>query len=379
MLSTEHIRVYKRNDVVRPVFLSNKISLAKTLIAVYKDHVGSKRGPLKEALSDCEELGYDYKLVRGMAEVLESRAIFRVDAAVPPLTARTRVFTEAAKHVITDDKDRAEILGVVAEKLNVSIEALDASLYADLEDEQSIAEFDEPSSEELHRFYNYVNTVALMAFSRQIKASVNGSDDYLVILAEAIGDAEATKTRSMTSVVIHLKVTNRLNQRGSKVDEFLARLLKADDWSLEAQIVYPSRNKKYHTLSLSKTSHGGLLEKDPEQIEDVIEIKPRAPKKPAYGDIIVLEELAAKKGVTETAVLREIKREGFTYRDLGGVLVLPEKLDGLKDALDNVGSLGEARSILRSHGVRNFMPVLEAMGYQVEWGKPRSSSRVYRL
>ena len=44
-----------------------------------------------------------------------------------------------------------------------------------------------------------------------------------------------------------------------------------------------------------------------------------------------------------------------------------------------VETLGEARRVLRMSGVRSFMPVLEALGYQVEPRRPRDKSRVYRL
>ena len=65
--------------------------------------------------------------------------------------------------------------------------------------------------------------------------------------------------------------------------------------------------------------------------------------------------------------------------DLGGVLVTPGKLEEINRALGGVETLGEARKVLRRSGVRSFMPVLEALGYQVEPRRPRDKSRVYRL
>jgi hypothetical protein len=59
--------------------------------------------------------------------------------------------------------------------------------------------------------------------------------------------------------------------------------------------------------------------------------------------------------------------------------VTTDKLEELREALKQVETLVEARSILRSHGVGRFMPVLEALGYSVEWRKPRDDSKVYRL
>jgi len=93
----------------------------------------------------------------------------------------------------------------------------------------------------------------------------------------------------------------------------------------------------------------------------------------------VVERLAHRLGVTERQLLREIREEGHEYRDLGGVLVTPRILEEIRGALGGVETLGEAEKVLRGKGVSSVIPVLEALGYQVEPGRPRGESRVYRL
>jgi hypothetical protein len=78
-------------------------------------------------------------------------------------------------------------------------------------------------------------------------------------------------------------------------------------------------------------------------------------------------------------MLKEIREEGHEYRELGGVLVTPHKLEEISRALSDVKTLGDAKAVLRGIGVRAIMPVLEALGYQVEPRRPRDMSRVYRL
>ena len=376
MLPSEHLRVHRRGEVLRPIFLGDETSLAKTLIAVYVDHVGRRRGELLEAESDCEELGYDYRLVRGLSSVLDARTLFAVDSAVPPLTARSEVFKEAGARVVTNEAERLDVLEVVAGRLGVEAAQLDSSLYADMDVEQRVAEFKEPTPEELSRRYNYAQTVALLAYSRRITVATGWRDEYLGSLAGALGDVEASGGAGSYTVNVTMKPTNRISMRGSRVDDLMGRLLKAGRWTLEAVIHYPSTNKRQGVFTLSSDTHGGLLERDPAEEGTVIEIELR---KPPHGDLIVLEELAARRGVTEDRLLKEIRDGGVKYTDLGGVLVTPEKLEELKEALRGVETLGEARSVLRGQGVRNFMPVLEALGYSVEWRKPRDMSRVYRL
>lgn len=120
------------------------------------------------------------------------------------------------------------------------------------------------------------------------------------------------------------------------------------------------------------------MERDPLEEETVIEIETRRMERPGLGEVIVLEEQASRRGVTESQLLKEIREAGVQYRDLGGVLVAHKKLGELMEALGGAGTLGAARSVLREYGVTSFMPVLEALGFEVEWRSPRDQSRVYK-
>lgn len=378
MLPKEHMRIYRRKEIIKPVFMEDNTSLAKTLVAVYRDHIGKKRAELNDALSDCEELGYDFRLVRGLASVLETRVVYNVNSKVPPMQAREMVFREAAENVITDEKDRLEILQKVSKSLGVTPEELDESLYGDLEEEQTLDSFIEPTSEELNKYYNYANTVALLAYSKEIEVKFDGDGSSLKLLAERIGETSFRGNTVVSSLLIKLSATNRLSQRGSRIDEFLSSLLNQRDWDLRAEIIYPQRNKKKCTFKMSKTDYGHLLSSDPIQEETVIEIT-GVNKKPVYGDIVIVEDFARVKGVTEAQALRQIMRADNRYLDIGGVLVTEQKLKDLREALEGVVNLGEARQQLKNQGVKNFIPVLQALGYTIEWSKPRNLSRVYRL
>lgn len=378
MLPIDLIRIYRRLDVLRPRFAKDQLSLAKTVVAVYKDHVGAKRGALDVALGACEELGYDYKLVRGFAAVLESRVVFQASSVVPPLQARTLVFTEASKRVVTTVKDRVEVLGTVARRLGVSVVDLDASLYADLEEEYNIVEFKEPGPGELIRFYNFALTVALLVYSRKMSFQLRNHSEYVEALAETIGDIKTSKRNKTTSLEIALKTTSRVARRGGMIDELLGCVLKSGDWSLRAEIVYPSSSRKRGVFEMSRSSHQELLERDLVEEEFIVEITGNE-RKPRFGEVINLEELAYRQGKTETSLLKEIREEGFEYKDLGGILLSSKRYEVIKRGLEGVETLRDAGVVLRGHGVRNFVPVLEALGFYIEWRKPRNESRVYRL
>jgi predicted nuclease of restriction endonuclease-like RecB superfamily len=369
--------VYRRKGVIRPVFLGEDASLSKTLIATIGSHLGRKRGTLAEALSDCEQLGYNYRLVRGLSSLLEGRCVFESQAVIPPMKARAMVFREAAGRVVTTE--RVAVLASTAKRLGVTVEQLDASLYGDLEDEQVLVEFSEPEPGELNLYYNYANTVALLAYSRSIHAEADEQDEYLGRLAERIGETKIDGRGSGTSIYIKLKPTRRLSQRGARIDEFAARLLDAGSWSIKASIVYPTRRRDAAVMEVNSDQHSDLIKKDPHREELIIDIPSREPRKPTHGEVIVVERLAHRLGVTEKQLLKEIREEGHEYRDLGGVLVTPRKLDEISGALSGVETLGEAKEALHGKGVRTVMSVLEALGYHVEPRRPRDESRVYRL
>lgn len=378
ILPFEHIRVFRRKGVIKPILIREPQGILDTLTDVYRDHVDRKRGALDEVVGDCEYLGYDYKLVRGISSVLDSHSVFQSRSVIPPIEARRQVFSLAAKRVVISKDDRLEVMKEVASRNGVTVEELDDSLYSDLEAEQYLVEFKAPTSEDLSLYYNYAHTVALLAYSTRIEVSFNGEDGQLIKQFMSLGEEESTGGSMM---VVRLRSTNRLAQRASRIDAVFSRLLGTEGWLLRADIKYPTRYKSICVFEIDSRGDGRLLKTEPVEEEFIIEIPlmSRRKKKLKYGEIVVLDEVAERLGVTNGKVLREIKEEGGEYRKLGGVLVVPAKYDDIKEALTSIETLGEARSYFKTMGVRDFLQVLESFGYQIEWAKPRKSSRLYRL
>ena len=377
-LPFEHIRMYRRQGVIKPIFIREQLGILDTLIAVFKDHIDKKRGPLNEMVSDCEHLGYDFRMVRGLASVLESRSIFQSRSSIPPLEARRQVFTEAAASVVASKDERLKVLETVAERNGVSVEMLEDSLYADLEDEQYLVDFRKPSSEELMRYYNYANMIALLAYSLRLEITYRGSDEYLQNQLKRIRSAKITGKHRIKAV-IELKPTRRLSQRAARIDEIMSRVIAKPEWGLRANIKYPQRYKTVCTFEIDSRDDGKLLAVDQSEPETIIEIGLPKKKPSKYGDIVVVDDLARRQGVTTAQIMKEIKEEGSKYRDLGGVLVSSGKYSEIEVHLKTIETLGEAQSYLKGLEVSDFMAVLQSFGYQVEWDKPRRNSKIYRL
>lgn len=302
---------------------------------------------------------------------------------IAPIKARELVFREAGKSIVINKDERDKVLERVGGKLGITKQELDDSLYADLEQELMLTDFNPPSAEDLVKFYNYSLVVTLLAYAQRIEARHLGKDEYLVTLAKSLGRTEHITINSSTKILINLKKINRIKKRSEKIDSFFSRLIENEDWIVNAEIKYPYGKRKVRKLKITQRDHNTLIKKDPFKKELIIEIGsknfPVKKKKAKYGQIIVLEDLARRKGTTESDILAQIQKEDINYRNLGEVLVTPEKYQALVSALDKIETLGEATQVLKMNGVRNFIPVLESMGYFIEWQRPKDQSRVYRL
>ena len=377
ILPHELIRVRRTKAALTPLFADQeKLSLAKTLIAVYSENLDRRRGDLMEGLSSCEELGYDFKLVRGLSAVLDSRCIFGTRSFVPPVKARTLLFEEAARRPSISERDRAEIIGKVAEKLNVPTGDLDESMYADLLEEQNLIDFKEPTPDELLGLYNFTLAAVVLAYSLRIVIGYSGRGEIVEKASSALGEPDV----KVGGLSIDLKPVKQVGVRGTKIEVLLARLMEAKNWSLHADVAYPPRYRETRPLELSQRLNGGLMRAEPVEEEVVIEIK--APiRKSSLGEVIVIDDLTHRMGITDRELLRKVEAEKVRYVRLPGVLITPEKLEELKSGLAEIegDDLSDYKAYLKGRGCRNPTPVLEALGYVIEIDPETRKPYVSRL
>jgi hypothetical protein len=380
MLPPELIRVRRRQGVIRPSYASEaELSLAKTLISVYRDHVGGKRGLLDDALSGCEELGYDYRLVRGLSWMLEGRCSFEAESPVDSRTARREVFREAGEKVVASEEERTKVLSAVAFRLGISVEELDRSLFADLEDEHLLRRFDPLEPMGLIQEYNFALALGLLAHARRLEVTYRGSDEELDRLASRIGRSSSKTSGGLTKTVAEWRATSRIGYKSAHIEALLARLLSMGFWSLSSEVVYPSKSRRAYRLELGSDLEGRLI-KPPEVKPTALVERPKvvsAPPRPR-GDVVVVADMARRMGVTEGEV-REMYRGDFL--DLGGVLLTEVKRDEILSTLEGTGDMtfGVVRRLLKELGVKDPVAVLEALGYLIEWERDRDESLVYRL
>lgn len=380
ILPPDLIRVKRTKEALNPQFAQDdKLGLAKTLIATYKANVDKRHSDLLEALSNCEDLGYDFKLVRGLTFILDGFCFFSIRSVLPPLKARTLLFEEATKTPVYLESDKNAVLSRVALILNASSEDVDESMYADLEDEQQLIEFNEPDPLQLLQSYNFALLVAVLSYSTILTIQYSGKNPEIEKTTASLGET-SERGISTTSIAVNLKPVKHMTIRGAKFEHLLTRLIAEKDWSLHSDAAYPTRYEDTRVLTITRKNHGNLLRAEQFKDEDIFEIKPRPTKVSRYGEVVVLEDIARQIGITDRELIKLIDAEGVKYTKLGGVLYSPARLNDLKEELKGVekGSLSEVKGTLRKYGVKNPIAILESLGYVVEQGDGKDL-RFYKL
>jgi hypothetical protein len=390
MLAPEHIRVKRRKGTMRAIYASEEeLGLAKTLVSVHRDAVEKTRRELKEAVSDCEELGYDYKLVRGLASILEERCAFESRAVIRPLKARKVVFVEAGSIVVATEEKRNRAMANAAFRLGISTLELEQSLYADLDDEQTLAGFEAPEPLDLLKEYNFALAVALVAHGKRLEVSYKGRDNGLEDAVGRLGESRASRSGGVSRLVVEWRPSSRSGYRGALIEGVFSKLLQLKGWALSVAVVYPLKVGRAYRLEIKGDVEGGMMSAGSRREEPLIPEVRRAPRsvsRPApqpktrpSGGVIVVDDVARRMGLTEYEV-REMYR-GENLLDLGGVLISRETKEEVLKALGGAPDMrfDAVRGLLRGLGVKQTVPVLEALGYEIDWNRDRKESLVYRL
>ncbi len=381
MLPPDLLRVRRRSGRIRLQLARDEaLSLAKTLISVYEEHIGLTRGELREALGACEELGFDYKLVRGLSSVLEERCEFMSRASVDPAKARKAVFEEAGARVVATEEERNRVLSTVAFRLGVSVHELDRSLYADLDDEQELAGFSAVKPADLIKGYNLASVVALLAHAGHVELTYRGRDEGLVEIGEKLGSCDVSASGSLSKMVVEWKPTNLIAYKAVNLEALLDRVLSHVWWRLTAEVWFPSKARKSYVFEATHEDAGEVMGPLPPVERRVADVPIVPEPLPGIrGEIVDVAEEALRLGVTEAEVMRSLGGRGLV--DIGGVLISRRKLDEVEEALTDARDmrLGALTAVLRGVGARNPVSLLEALGYSIDWAPDRKQSLVYRL
>jgi predicted nuclease of restriction endonuclease-like RecB superfamily len=251
VLTKDLLRVSRAGGGYHPQFAdASDEALAARVLGTYQGHVGEPRERLQSALTDLEREAEDFKLVRGLAKLVEREAAFETRAPVPPERARRCAFEAAEAVGVASEVERQTAIERAADGLAVDPEDLERSLYADRDRRQVLASVDarwDPDG--LIEQYNL--SLAQTALFDATEVRLRSSDPTTLVSA-------VKRLRLMYEVVntddgreVVVTGPDRLFRRTRRYGTRFARLLRtvassADEWDLRATIDDRGTERQLH-------------------------------------------------------------------------------------------------------------------------------------
>ena len=141
VLRKDHLRVSRAGGGYRPAFVDRSHRpLAARVLGAFEAAVGDRRATLADRLETLEADADDFKLVRGLAALVERECTFEPQATVPPERVRRAAFEAAETVGVTGASERARAVDRAAARLGVEPDVVDADLYADRESNEVLVD-----------------------------------------------------------------------------------------------------------------------------------------------------------------------------------------------------------------------------------------------
>lgn len=159
MLTADLARSRETDETITPLFIDpteeRYRETARELIHLFENHLGEPKGELEEAIDELIVADTDYKIVRGMAKLLQDECEFEVAAPADPREIRRLLFEKAndrypiVRQPTLGENTRAlEVYSWVADELGLSLEECYTGMYADLDENKRLVRIGQRSIEQ---------------------------------------------------------------------------------------------------------------------------------------------------------------------------------------------------------------------------------------
>jgi len=279
MLKSDHLIHRQNGESIIPKQLlieenNSAVHLAEELIACFEKAVGSPQKELDRALADLEGDSTDYRIQRGLAHLLKNHfSTFEIVSPLEPQALRERAFTQAA-HTTPTPHNRQITLELIADQLSeelnrtVMVSEITQGLYADLQENRILTQFETPAPETLLHRYNLAQVQGILyrATYIEINAHRNVPGQYKLLfrylklfqlMAYIEGDADHGFTITIDGPASVFKSSTRY---GLALAKLLPALLHVSRWELK--VILETRDLYSKTLKkgrFSLDSHCGLV------------------------------------------------------------------------------------------------------------------------
>jgi len=219
---------------------------AKDLIAIVNEHRGRRRAELDRALEEYVGVMTDYKIMRGLIKLMMDRCAFETASAIEPSEIRRALFFKARSchPVSASEATRRQVIAETASEVGCAAEELIEYLYADLPDNQRLADFEEIGAVELLDRYNLAQAQALLYRSIEMRLQVEPQEPAslrrLFDAIKAYRLIHRIRGSPATGYDIRLSgpvsIFHRSQKYGVQMAVFLPALLLCKGWRMQAEI-----------------------------------------------------------------------------------------------------------------------------------------------
>lgn len=274
MLPTDLLIHRQNGEAIDPKRLplnARNLETAKTLIAIFQQAQGGTQGELDRQLQELEGDNTDYRIQRGLAHLLRAEAFskFEIVSPLDPQELRQRVFALSAQAAPLP-QTAAQTLTTLAERLSQELERevlpdqIRAGLYADLNENRILTQFDAPTPEALLHRYNLSQVQGIFYKASQIRIHAHRNDPgeykllfrYLKLfglMTYIEGDADHGFTIIIDGPTSLFKPSTRY---GLDIAKLIPALLHVTKWSLAADLHWRdqyTKEEKQKRFSLEST------------------------------------------------------------------------------------------------------------------------------
>ena len=276
MLPSNLLRAKVSRGKIRPLYADlepDTIALAERIRGIFGEGIGRRKGELIDRLREVEDEGHDFKLVRGLSALLERRCVFEPESAIDPREARAAVFEEASRRRATTPEERSGVLRTISGKLGVSQEALERTLYSDIEEELILKEFKPLDPDPLLKRYNLSLTQTLLFKALRVEFSASGNWKRifrqvkrlgLIYSVERDGDrrggaAGAAGEGYTVSLDGPLSLFRMTERYGVSIAKLLPEITASEPWRISAEILARSRGGRVYAFEADSRELGSVL------------------------------------------------------------------------------------------------------------------------
>ncbi|GAB7008823.1 DUF790 family protein [Halorubrum trueperi] len=244
MLRKDLLRVSRAGGGYRPQFAGREHRpLAARVLGAFEAHVGERRGDLDDALdaleTDAADRGGDFKLVRGLAALVDRECAFETRAPVPPRRVRRATFEAAEVVGVASESEREAAVDSAADSLGIAPGDVEASLYADRDVNEVLVDADvrwDPDS----LLAQYDLSLAQTALFDATEVRVRSNDPKRLVSAikrlRLMYELEKTPEGRELVVTGPDALFSRTRRYGTAFARLLRTVAASAEWSLSATI-----------------------------------------------------------------------------------------------------------------------------------------------